>query len=243
MVRNEIPRQNSSRHKTKTGALLTADAKAIAGLKQYDLEEQYDVSKNYAGPIYFVPDDTLLLDEAQRLGIHGPSDLYGGVVPHLFVKTKSITHPLVDEGAERPRGWSFQFAEQVRNIVLPGYTVFGHRDLRIAATQRVCSHGVQSAQSDRPKLGGGQTPITTVEEVEALREKMPAEEIATYGLVLEENLHQVTTLSIGHITFDNICFTYHGHTSNWPEGASAHKPERLGWMPERGGLRKPLPAG
>src|SRR5262249_49724648 len=34
-----------------------------------------------------------------------------------------------------------------------------------------------------------------------------------------------------------------GHTSNRPEGASAHKPERLGWMPERGGLRKLLPAG
>ena len=39
---------------------------------------------------------------------------------------------------------------------------------------------------------------------------MPTDEITTYGLVLEENLDQVTTLSIGHITFDDICFTYHG---------------------------------
>jgi hypothetical protein len=168
-------------------ALLTTDAKAIAGLKQYDLEEQYDVSKNYASPIYFIPDDTLLLDEAQRLGIHGPSDLYGGVVPHLFVKTKSITHPLVDEGAERPRGWSFQFAEQVRNIVLPGYTVFGHRDLRIAAT-RMLPRGPIRTKRSAEAGGRGQTPITTVEEVEALREQMPAKEIATYGLVLEEAL-------------------------------------------------------
>src|SRR6516165_1885430 len=34
-----------------------------------------------------------------------------------------------------------------------------------------------------------------------------------------------------------------GHTSNRQEGASADKPERLGWMPERRGLRKLLPAG
>jgi hypothetical protein len=151
----------------------------------------------------------LLLDEAQRLGIQSQSDLYGGVVPHLFVKTKSITHPLVDEGAERPDGWSFRFAEQVRNIVLPGYTVFGHRDLRIAATRMLPRAPIRVKRS--AEAGGrGQTPVTTVEEVEALREQMPTEEIATYGLVLEENLHHVTTLSIGHITFDNICFTYHG---------------------------------
>ena len=39
---------------------------------------------------------------------------------------------------------------------------------------------------------------------------MSTDEIANYGLVLEENLDQVTTLSIGHIIFDNIRFTYHG---------------------------------
>src|SRR5262249_25039689 len=115
-------------------ALLSADAKAIARLKQYDFEEHYHALKSHPGPpIYFVPDDTLLLDEAQPLGIQTASDLYGGVVPHLFVKTKSITHHLVDESAEQPGGRSFQFAERVRNIVLPGCTAFGFRDARSAA--------------------------------------------------------------------------------------------------------------
>src|SRR5215831_3201987 len=130
-------------------ALLTADAKALATVKQYDFGGQYDVTKNYARPVYFIPDDTLLVDEAQSLGIQGPSDLYGGVVPHPFVKTKAITHPLVDTSAERPPGWSFGFAERINDIV-------------------------------------------------------------TYGLVLEENLHRVRTLSIGHITVDSVSFTYHG---------------------------------
>jgi len=190
-------------------ALLKADAKAIARLKQYYFEEQYDALKHYASPIYFVPDDTLLLDEAQSLGIQSPKDLYGGVVPYPFVKTKSITHPLVGETADQPGGWSFQFADRVRNIVLPGYTVFGFNDARVAA-ERVLPHGPIRIKRSTEAGGRGQTLIATVEELEAVLEEMSTDEIANYGLVLEENLDQVTTLSIGHIIFDNIRFTYHG---------------------------------
>ena len=128
-------------------ALLKADAKAIARLKQYDFEERYDVLKNCTGAIYFVPDDTLLLDEAQPLGIQSPKDLYGGVVPYPFVKTKSITHPLVTESAEQPGGWSFQFAERVRNIVLPGYTAFGVGDAHIAAGRMLPRGPIRIKQS------------------------------------------------------------------------------------------------
>src|SRR5437588_12931531 len=51
---------------------------------------------------YYVPDDTLTAAEASRLGICGPEDLFGGVVPAPFVKTKAITHGLVDGRAARP---------------------------------------------------------------------------------------------------------------------------------------------
>jgi hypothetical protein len=190
-------------------ALLIADAKAIANLKQYDFGAQYDDSKSYARPLYFVPDDTLSVNEADSLGIQGPRDFYGGVVPYPFVKTKSITHPLADGSAERPAGWSFEFAERVRDIVLPGYTAFSARDARIAAS-RMLSRGPIRAKESAEAGGRGQTLITTVDELEPLLDHLPMDGIATYGLVLEENLHQVTTLSIGHITVDNISFTYHG---------------------------------
>jgi hypothetical protein len=190
-------------------ALLTADARALAKLKQYDFGGQYDVAKNYARPMYFIPDDTLLVDEAQSLGIQGPTDLYGGVVPHPFVKTKAITHPLVDTSAEQPAGWSLGFAEQVHSIVLLGYTAFTFRDVHIAA-RRMLARGAIRMKESAEAGGRGQTLVTTVEELEAVLEHLPADEVATYGLVLEENLHQVTTLSIGHITVDSVTFTYHG---------------------------------
>src|SRR5262245_44072441 len=76
--------------------VLDLGAKAIAKLKGYEFGGHYDATCDYSGPLFFVPDDTLLLDEASRLGIHSSNDLYGGVVPHLFVKTKAITPGLVD---------------------------------------------------------------------------------------------------------------------------------------------------
>jgi len=47
-------------------SMLTANAKSIAAAKQYDFGGDYDATKNYSRQIYFVPDDTLLLEEANR---------------------------------------------------------------------------------------------------------------------------------------------------------------------------------
>src|SRR5215471_14644681 len=75
--------------------LLEEDAQAIAKLSGYDFGGQYNAAHNRSGTIFFVPDDTLLLNEASGLGIRSENDLYGGVVPYPFVKTKAITHELV----------------------------------------------------------------------------------------------------------------------------------------------------
>ena len=63
--------------------VLDLGAKAIARIKGYEFGGHYDTAYDYCGPLFFVPDDTLLLDEAACLGIRSPNDLYGGVVPHL----------------------------------------------------------------------------------------------------------------------------------------------------------------
>src|SRR3954471_19064551 len=115
-------------------ALLATDARAIASYLKYEFVEDHGGNIRHDGHVYYVPDDTILVEEAQCLGIQQESDLFGGAVPHIFVKTKSITHPLVDENeAQRPDGWSIAFTRRVADVVLPGYTVFSQRDARIAA--------------------------------------------------------------------------------------------------------------
>jgi hypothetical protein len=189
--------------------MLDADAKVIAHVLGYEYGGRHQAAKDYTAPVFFVPDDTLLVDEASSLGIRGPSDFYGGIVPHPFVKTKAITHGLVEENAERAPGWSPAFAERVSEIVLPGYTVFSAGDAQTAAKRMLRRGGIR-VKKPLGASGKGQTPVTTLQELDALLETYASEEMATYGLVLEENLRQVRTLSVGHIAIDGLTVAYCG---------------------------------
>jgi hypothetical protein len=91
-------------------------AQRLARLKGYAFVGEHDAHAipDPSRHRYFVPLDTIVgLDVAGALGIAGEDDLFGGVVPHAFVATKSISHPLVDEGAAAPPGWSREFARRV----------------------------------------------------------------------------------------------------------------------------------
>ena len=189
--------------------MLDADAKVIAHVLGYEYGGRHQAAKDYTAPVFFVPDDTLLVDEASSLGIRGPSDFYGGIVPHPFVKTKAITHGLVEENAERAPGWSPAFAERVSEIVVPGYTVFSAGDARTAAKRMLRRGGIR-VKKPLGASGKGQSLVTTLQELDALLETYASEEMATYGLVLEENLRQVRTLSVGHIAIDGFTVAYCG---------------------------------
>src|SRR5215510_12447926 len=189
--------------------VLDLNAKAIAKIKRYEFGGHYNPAYDYSGPLFFVPDDTLLLEEASCLGIHSPTDFYGGVVPCPFVKTKAITHSLIDRHAERPLGWCTAFAERVREIVLPGYTVFSNRDARVAAG-RMLVRGPIRVKKPLSASGKDQTVVTTLNELDAVLEKVSADEMVAYGLVLEENLRHVRTLSIGHVAVGNLRIGYYG---------------------------------
>jgi hypothetical protein len=189
--------------------VLDAAAKTIGQIKGYEFGGRYEARCGYSEPLFFVPSDTLLLDEALRLGIRSPNDLYGGIVPYLFAKTKAITHALVDDDAERPPGWSTAFAERVRGVVLPGYTVFSSRDARVAA-RRMLGRGPLRVKKPLSASGRDQTLVTALNELDAVLEKLTADEMATYGLVLEENLRQVKTLSVGEVAIGSLRISYHG---------------------------------
>jgi uncharacterized protein DUF3182 len=189
--------------------VLDAGSKAIANIKGYDFGGCYERAYDHAGPVFFVPDDTLLTAEASCLGIHSTQHLFGGVVPHLFVKTKAITHGLVDCHAERPRGWSTAFSERVRGIVLPGYTVFSSRDARVAAA-RMLRHGPLRLKKPLSASGKDQTQIATLSELDAALEMITDDEMTTYGLVLEENLRHVRTFSVGEVAVGSLRVSYHG---------------------------------
>src|SRR4029078_6703483 len=66
------------RLRTHQKIMLEADARAIATLKPYDFRGCHDRACDDRVPVFFVPDDTLLVQEASALGIGSHNDFYGG---------------------------------------------------------------------------------------------------------------------------------------------------------------------
>jgi Protein of unknown function (DUF3182) len=188
----------------------TAISRKLGALRGCEFHGEYDRSATYPGPLYFIPDETIAgLDLARSLGISGEHDLFGGVVPHAFVATKAISHPLVRPGADAPPGWSAEFGDRVRDAVLSGYTVFSAEDARLACS-RLLEHGPVRLKEVRAKGGHGQSVISTLAELEAALGGIEPDELAGHGLVLEENLTAVTTHSVGQIRVGDLIATYYG---------------------------------
>lgn len=185
-------------------------ARGIAALSGISFDGDHDPWRHRHARVYFVPDDTLLQDEARRLGIHSPNQFYGGVVPFPFVKTKAITHGLVSPAADRPDGWTPQFADAVREAVLPGYTVFDARDACIAAAMLLARGPVRLK---RPSCDGGcgQLVITAGREIGAFVARCTPSELASLGIVLEPDLRETVTRSVGCTTIGpRMMIAYHG---------------------------------
>src|SRR5690606_30207582 len=126
-----------------------------------------------------------------------------------FIPTKAITHGLVAPHAARPTGWSETFAENVRNVVLPGYTAFSADDIRVAA-KRLLAHGPLRMKPVEATAGRGQTVIRTSAELEPALAALDATQLAQCGLVLEAQLEDVSTYSVGQVRLHGLTISYVG---------------------------------
>jgi Protein of unknown function (DUF3182) len=181
----------------------------LAQLKGYGVSEEF-AQTSALGTVYYVPSDTLVgVERAKALGIRGRDDLFGGVVPYPFVSTKAITHPLVAPDAAAPQGWSHAFSGAVGNAVLPGYSVFT-RDDALRAAKMLFARGPVRVKPVRETGGRGQTVTNDMAQLQKCLHGMSDELLAQDGLVLEENLQKVKTLSVGQVWVAGILATYYG---------------------------------
>ena len=189
-------------------AARVAVARTLAALKGFQFAGAYLPSLRRSEGLYFVPSQTLCAGEARRLGIAGEQDLFGGVVPHPFVANKTIVHPL-RRGAHRPRGWSDAFAARVRDVVLPGFAAFTREDAREAALA-LLADGPVRLKRGRGIGGQGQAAIHTEAELDRVLKGIDVEELAVHGLVVEPNLDELTTFSVGRVSVGEMRAAYCG---------------------------------
>ena len=180
----------------------------LAGFVGCPFEGEFSSDRAYAGRPYFIPGDTLHAATASALGIEGEDDLFGGVVPAPFVATKSITHALIDASAAAPAGWSHALGSRITDATLNGFSVFSRDDARRAAAQ-LLEGGAVRTKPAYASAGRDQTVVTNQAELDSVLDGMSEDDIA-FGLVIEENLVEVETYSVGQVRVAGHVASYFG---------------------------------
>jgi hypothetical protein len=186
-------------------------ARVLARVLGFEFAGEYDAGARYPGPLYFVPSDTLVgRSRTDALGIRSVADLFGAVVSHPYVATKSITHGLVEGAATAPDGWTPRFAAAVDGCVLRGYSAFHHDDAHRAGRRLLEQHGDVRVKRATGVGGAGQHVVGSEDALLEVLEGLEADELTAWGVVLEQNLANVETYSVGRVEVAGLVVTYCG---------------------------------
>ncbi len=181
----------------------------LAALMGYAFGGDHRAGAAKQGPAYFIPSDTLLDGEARALGIRDERDLFGGVVPHVFMTTKTISHPVIGPAARVPEGWSHTLGERIDRATLPGYSAFTPEDAQRAG-ERLLSLGDIRIKNGDGIGGTGQVVVSDHQQLaDAICALQPAD-IHRHGVVVEHNLADPVTYSIGCLRIGELTLAYHG---------------------------------
>lgn len=185
---------------------IAAVAARIAGVLGGDLLEQGDMSDMGA---YYVPFAAVDKPLADQHGITGRGDLYGGIVIEPQHADKAILHHLTNMDAQHPSWYSPEFARDVQDVVLPGYTTFTEED-SLKAFDSMMSQGLGIRFKDPSNTGGlGQQLIADKNILEsALHEH--GDKIRGVGAVFEAALTDHQTLTVGYVDLDDDVYTWFG---------------------------------
>lgn len=194
-------------HEQQTHRALGRRIGALLGLPFLESPNDADLS---AHTPYFIPQDTLVGPEQyRRLGIETQDDFFGGLVAEPFMGSKAISHPLCPGATQRPPGWVDSFHHDARRAVLAGFTAFCAEDALRAAAELFRS-GPLRVKPVLARAGKGQFVVNAAGELEGYLKSLDHADIATWGLVLEENLNNVATYSVGEVRLGGIQASYCG---------------------------------
>ena len=207
MVVAHSTREGAPQHEVETNRALARWLAQVLGL---EFGGSYDPAVHAGRELYLLPTQTLVGPaQARQLHIEGPEDLWGGYVEHDFICTKAISHGLLGADAETPQGWSPLFCERVREVVLDGLSVFALKDARPAATRLLYSGPIRM-KPVHACAGRGQEVIHSLEAFDAILARADAAKLFSEGVVLEQDLHDVVTHSVGQSFIGDHVLSYCG---------------------------------
>jgi hypothetical protein len=123
--------------------------------------------------------------------------------------TKTITHPLLDVASNAPAGWCAEFPRRVAHVVLDGFSVFAKEDVLLAG-RKLLESGPVRVKKATGIAGRGQFTANNAAELARALDAMDATELARFGAVVEQNLVDVTTYSVGQMRVADVVCAYYG---------------------------------
>jgi hypothetical protein len=200
-------RADAPQHEVETNRALARWLAQILGLK---FGGSYDPQQHGGRDLYLLPTQTLVgAAAARQLGVKGPGDLWGGYVEHDFICTKAISHGLLNYKAHAPQGWAPLFSERVRSVVLDGLSVFSFEDARPAA-EHLLYTGPIRLKPIHACAGRGQEVIEQPRPVRRSPRPARSQKLFSEGVVLEQDLDQVITHSVGQSFIGDKLLSYCG---------------------------------
>ena len=157
----------------------------------------------------FIPADAVEQSAAHQAGIARAEQIFGGVVPAAFVATKAITHGLLHPRAVQPPMWEVAMKEVMGDAALNGYTAFSRADA-VAAGRLLLANGPVRIKDVCAKAGLGQTVVHNEAELGNVLAQENDADLAQCGIVLEENLTDVVTYSVGTVELGGSSISYWG---------------------------------
>ncbi|WP_260958061.1 DUF3182 family protein [Pseudomonas citri] len=208
-------------HEIETNRAL---ARWLAQILGCEYGGSHDPQQHTGLDLYLLPTQTLIgAEAAQALGVNGPEDLWGGYVEHDFICTKAITHGLLNKHAVAPPGWSPLFSKLTRGAVLDGVTVFALKDARPAA-EHLLYAGPIRFKPIHACAGRGQRVIESLDQFDEMVADPGAQALFREGVVLEQNLREVQTQSVGQSFINGQVLSYCGvqHLTRDNEGLEVY---------------------
>lgn len=158
---------------------------------------------------YYLPNQILLQDQAIALGIYSLNDLYGGVVPYEFLKDKSLTHPIYHISMNRPEGWNNQLGVYLKPYVLDGFSAFTTQDVLWAAQGMIDSGPIRLKLASTTSEQSHWVFSHHAEFIKFINQ-MQDHPLFKQGMVVEEDLRNTTTFSIGQTEIGGLLISYCG---------------------------------
>ncbi|WP_368563834.1 DUF3182 family protein [Pseudoxanthomonas sp. UTMC 1351] len=180
----------------------------LSKILDWPYEGWFSAGQEYPELPYFLPFETLSTDEAADWGVSSADSLLGGVVPHPFVATKSVAHPLVPGAVASPAGWNPALGPQIAAYTLPGYSAFSKSDV-YRAIERLLPLGPVRLKCAASRGGVGQAVISDAGRDSAFVEVLEPDVLAA-GVAAEVNLGELRTISIGEVDLPGMTLAYHG---------------------------------